>query len=108
VLGQSTAGQGVRGQATTGTGGYFSASTGTALQAEGPVRFKSSTGTRSTTVNPGQDLTATTKILVTLQGDPGGSTVIQRVAINATANTFTIYLTANSVRAVRISWFVIA
>jgi hypothetical protein len=30
------------------------------------------------------------------------------VVVNATANTFTIYLTANSVRAVKVSWFVIS
>ena len=115
VTGQSTAGQGLRGEATTGTGVYAVATTGTALRAEGAVRFKTSglatiaTGTRSVVVTPaGLDLTSSTKILALLQGDAGGSTVVQRVAINATANTFTIYLTANSVRAVRVSWFVIS
>jgi hypothetical protein len=114
VLGVATSGRAVYGAAANGTGGYFSATTGTALRAEGPVRFKTSglatiaIGTRSTTVTPGMDVTTSSKILVTLQGDAGGSTVIQRVAINATANTFTIYLTANSVRDVKVSWFVIS
>ena len=112
VTGRSTAGQGVRGQATSGIGVYATATTGTALQAEGPVRFKTSglatiaLGTRSVEVNPGTDLTALTKVLALLQGDPGGSTVVQRVAVNPTTNTFRIYLTANSVRAVKVSWFV--
>jgi hypothetical protein len=115
VVGQSTAGQGVRGEATTGTGIYAIATTGTALRAEGAVRFKTSglatiaADTRSVIVTPaGLDLTTSSKILTQLQGDAGGSTVVQRVAVNATANTFTIYLTANAVRAVKVSWFVIS
>jgi hypothetical protein len=115
VTGQTTAGRGINGIATTGVGGYFTATTGTALRAEGAVRFKTSglatiaMGSRSVTVTPaGLDVTTSSKILALLQGDAGGSTVVQRVAVNATANTFTIYLTANSVRAVKVSWFVIS
>jgi hypothetical protein len=114
VDGQATSGRGVSGTATTGTGGYFTATTGTALRAEGPVRFKTSglatitTGTRSVTVTPGLDLTSSTKILALLQGDAGGSTAVQRVAIEMVANTFTIRLTANTVRNVRVSWFAIS
>jgi hypothetical protein len=115
VTGATEAGQGVRGEATTGTGVYAIAETGTALRAEGAVRFKTSglatiaTGTRSVIVTPaGLDLTTASKILALLQGDAGGSTVVQRVAVNATTNTFTIFLTANSARAVKVSWFVIS
>jgi hypothetical protein len=114
VTGQSTAGRGVNGIATTGVGGYFTATTGSALRAEGAVRFKTSglatiaTGTRSVAVTPGIDLTGSSKILPSLQGDAGGSTTIQRVAVNTVENSFTIYLTANSVRAVKVSWFVIS
>jgi hypothetical protein len=115
VTGESTVGRGVNGIATTGVGGYFSATSGTALRAEGAVRFKTSglatiaEGARSVTVTPvGLDVTTSSKILALLQGDAGGSTTVQRVAVNATANTFTIYLTANSVRAVKVSWFVIS
>jgi hypothetical protein len=113
--GLATTGRGVHGEATTGTGVYAIATTGTALRAEGAVRFKTSglatiaAGTRSVTVTPaGLDLTTSSKVLPSLQGDAGGSTVVQRVAVNATANSFTIYLTANSVRAVKVSWFVIS
>jgi hypothetical protein len=114
VRGESLSGRGVFGQATTGIGVYATATTGTALRADGPVRFKTSglatipMGTRSVTVTPGMDMTTSSKVLPSLQGDAGGSTVIQRIAVNATANTFTIYLTANSVRAVKVSWFVIS
>jgi hypothetical protein len=114
VRGRSTSGQGVRGEATSGVGVYAIATTGLALRAEGAVRFKTSglttiaAGTRSITVDPGQDLTSATKILTTLQGDPGGTTVVQRVAVNTTTNAFTIYLTADTVRAVKVSWFVIS
>ncbi|HEV8516218.1 MAG TPA: hypothetical protein VGQ47_01105 [Candidatus Limnocylindrales bacterium] len=114
VMGQTTVGRGVQGQATSGIGGYFTATTGTALRAEGPVRFKTSglatilAGTNSVVVTPGVDLTAISKILTTLQGNPGGSTVIQRVSVDTTANTFRIYLTANSVANVKVSWFVMS
>jgi hypothetical protein len=115
VHGQATTGRGIHGQATTGTGVYAIATTGTALRAEGAVRFKTSglatiaADTRSVVVTPaGLDVTTSSKILALLQGDAGGSTTVQRVAINASANTFTIYLTANAVRAVKVSWFVIS
>jgi hypothetical protein len=115
VHGQATTGRGIHGEATTGTGVYAIATTGTALRAEGAVRFKTSglatiaAGTRSVVVTPaGLDVTTSSKILALLQGDAGGSTTVQRVAVNATANTFTIYLTANAVRAVKVSWFVIS
>ena len=88
--------------------------TGTALRTQGHVRFSSAglatiaAGTRSVTVNPGMDITASSKVLVTLQSSPGGTTTIQRVARNTTANTFTIWLTANATANTTAAWFLIS
>jgi hypothetical protein len=114
VNGLATSGRGVHGQATSGIGGYFTTTSGTALQATGPVRFSSSglatitLGSRNVTIFPGIDLTAGSKILAMLQTDPGGTTTVQRVAVDSVADSFTIYLTANAVRNVKVSWFVIS
>ena len=35
---------------------------------------------------------------------PGGTTTVHRVSVNATANTFTIFLTANSTASVKVAW----
>jgi hypothetical protein len=114
VHGASPSGRGVHGFSSSGTGVWAESTTGTAFRAEGRVRFKTSglatiaAGTKSVVVTPGIDLTTSAKILALLQGNPGGSTAVQRVAINATADTLTIYLTANSVSDVKVSWFVIS
>jgi hypothetical protein len=108
--------------AMTGVYGYGSgvgvharaASGGTAFRAEGPVRFSSAglatiaAGSRSVTVNPGLDITASSKVLGLPQTSPGGTTAIQRVFRNTTANTFTIWLTANATANTTVAWFVIS
>ena len=102
---------GVRGDADQ-IGGQFSGRI--ALQASGAVKFSSSglgtiaRGTRSKLVYPGLDLTATSKIFVTLQGSPGGTTSLQRVQINTTLNRFMPVLTANATADTRFAWFVIS
>jgi hypothetical protein len=58
-------------------------------------------------VTPGIDLTSTSTVIATLNGDAGGSTAIKRVAINATTNAFTIYLTANATASVKVAWLVL-
>jgi hypothetical protein len=115
LYGHAPSGRGVHGVSASGTAGLFQATGGgMALAVEGPVRFMSAgvatiaSATASVLVTPGVDLTDATKVLVTLQGDAGGSTVFQRVAIDPAANTFTVYLTAESLRDVPVSWFVIS
>jgi hypothetical protein len=114
VSGHATGGIGVRGFATTGKAGSFVTNSGIALHASGPVQLETSSGsaviaagTRSKTVTPGFDLTTNSKILVTLMGNPGGTTVVQRVAVNATANTFTVYLNANAANNTKFAWLVL-
>jgi hypothetical protein len=105
----------VYGQASVGVGGYFTAgAAGTALQAVGAVRFNSSgvgtiqSGTKSRKVTPGVDITASSKVLVTLMGNPGGSIVLHRVARDAANDQFTVYLTANATANTPFAWFVIS
>jgi hypothetical protein len=116
VLGKSTTGTGVRAVATTGTAIYASTSnakSGTALRTIGRVRFDNSvgiatigSGKSSITVTPGIDLSTTSAVVATLQANPSGSISVQGVLVNATANTFTIYLTATASSAMKVAWHV--
>jgi hypothetical protein len=87
--------------------------TGYALYAGGRVQFKTSgvgtisAGSDNEIVDPGVPISTTTRVLVTLHGDPGGSTVLKRVARDADADTFKVVLTGQAVNACPFSWFVI-
>ncbi len=114
VRGESDSGFGFYGRVMSGTGVYASSSSGYALRTSGRLRFEKATGfatvtagTKSIVVTPGFDLARSAKVLVTLQGNAGGLTTIHRVAINATAGTFTVYLTANARRAVNVAYLVL-
>jgi hypothetical protein len=107
--------RGVTGQSTSGVGLYGLATTGYALRTNGRVKLDKSAGsttitagTKSKTVTPGVDVTTSSVILATLQGSAGGTTNVHRVAINATANTFTIYLTANATVNVKVGWILLS
>jgi hypothetical protein len=116
VSGEATTGQGLRGQASTGTAGYFAATDllkGYAMRALGRVKLDNcagvatiALGTNNVVVTPGIDLAATSAVVATLQGTAGGTTTVHRVLVNATANTFTVYLTANSSSNVKVAWHV--
>jgi hypothetical protein len=114
VRGDTVSGFGVYGRADSGTGLYGSSASSYALHTKGRLRFDRAgsiatvaAGARSVVVTPGFDLTANTKVLATLQGSAGGVTTIHRVSVNAAADTFTIYLTANAARAVHVAYLVI-
>jgi hypothetical protein len=126
VLGQSNSGQGVLGMggpsgiAVSAFGGsiglFASASTGDYAIAvdAGRLAFGQNAGNavipasaRHVTVSPGFELTDQTRILATIvKGHPGGTTTVQRVAKNPGGGSFTIYLTANALNTVTVSWFV--
>jgi hypothetical protein len=115
VQGVATTGIGVRAAASSGVGLLASATTGYALRTDGKVKLDKSaglatiaSGTSSIAVTPGIDLTATSGVIATLNGSAGGSTAVKRVAINATTNVFTIYLTANAIANVKVAWLVIS
>lgn len=111
-------GVGVYGRATNenGVGGRFEASThaGMGLIVDGRVSFSSSgtaqiaSGQRSAVVTPGIPLAASTRVLATLQSDPGGDTiVVARVVVNAVADSFTVRLSSDAVTSCSVAWFVI-
>jgi hypothetical protein len=113
VYALATTGYAVRAEATSGVGVWGQATTGYALQTDGRVRFDKSAGkatiaagTSSVVVTPGIDLTASSAVVATLNGNAGGSTTVKRVTVNTTSNTFTIYLTANSTASVKVAWHV--
>ena len=116
VRASATTGNALMASATTGTAANLTTSglkSGTALQAIGKVRFDKSVGiatiaagTSGVTVTPGIDLTTTSAVVATLQGDAGGSTTVKRVSLNPTTDQFTIYLTANATAAVKVAWHV--
>lgn len=117
VYGEATTGAGVRGQATTGTAGYFATTdpaAGFAIQATGRVKFANCAGITTVTggsnvsavVTPGIDLATTSSVVATLLDPTGSTAVVQRVAVNATANTFRVYLTTTTISTVRVAWHV--
>lgn len=113
-VGGQSPGVAVLGNSDGGTAIYGISSTGYALRTSGRLRFDKASGSatvaagrRSVVVTPGFELAASTKVLATLQGSAGGRTTIHRVTVDATADTFTVYLTANTTRSVRVAWLVV-
>ena len=112
----TSTGIGARGHSATGTGGYFDTNgpkIGTALMVVGRARFMNCVGvatirkgTSRVTVTPGLDLVSTSAVVATLMGSAGGTTAVRYVAVNATTDTFTIYLTAKATAAVTVAWHV--
>jgi hypothetical protein len=115
VIGKSvsTLGIGVLGSSDAGTGVTATSKTGRALNAAGRVEFKTSgiatigAGATDQIVDPSVPIKAGTRILVTLLGSPGGTTVLSHVSKNTDNDTFNVVLTGPSVRACPFSWFVI-
>jgi hypothetical protein len=115
VLGKSTIGTAVRGETDSGVAVKAEATgTGRALETVGPVRFSSAgldiiaTGTNAKQVTPGVDLNSQSKVLVTLNGNPGTGISMHRVGINGTTDQFTVFLTGNATADAKFSWFVIS
>jgi hypothetical protein len=115
VYGKSASGlgAGVFGVCDAGIGVAAISQTGFALYAGGRVLFKTSgigtiaAGSASVVVTPGVPIGDGTRILVTLHGDAGGSTVLKRVSRNTAAGTFKVILTAVSANPCAFSWFLI-
>lgn len=88
--------------------------TGRALEATGPVKFSTSgvdliaSGTANKVVTPGVDLGPQSKVLITLNGNPGAGVTLHRVLINGTTDTFTVFLTEPAAADTRFCWFVLS
>jgi hypothetical protein len=115
VMGRNADGTAIDGETIDGIAIKIAATgNGTALEAMGPVKFSSAgldtiaTGTNAKQVAPGVDLNSQSKVLVTLNGNPGAGISVQRVGINGTTNQFTVFLTANATADAKFSWFVIS
>jgi hypothetical protein len=109
----STLGIGVLGRCDSGTGVSAVSKTGYALNAAGRVQFKTSgigtvaSGSTNSVIDPGVPMSDATRVLVTIHGDPGGSTVLKRVVRNVGDDTFKVVLTAPASNGCDFSWFVI-
>lgn len=116
VYGEATTGYGVRGFAEGGTALYGATGgpkKGYGLRALGRIRFDHcagiatiGAGTKSVSIAPGTDLASTSAVTATLMGSAGGTTTVHRCVVNATTDTFTIYLTANATQNVKVAWHV--
>ena len=114
VYGEASNGQGVRGYSASGAALYGSTSgakAGYALRTDGRVRFDKSAGLatvtsghKTVTVTPGIDLTSTSAVVATLQGNPSGTIAVQAVAVDPSADTFTIYLNATAASDLKVAW----
>jgi len=108
VIGVADSPQGI-GVAAVGADGD-----GVAFQALGRVRFSTSgiatvaKGSKQVLVNPGIPVTAASRIICTLESNPGGTTTVQRVSKNTSADVFTIILTAKATVATKVGWFLIS
>jgi hypothetical protein len=119
ISGLSGDGIGVHGRSDHGTGikaeaGPHVQSEGTAFEAVGPVKFSTSglaavgASTDRVTVNPGVPISPQSKVLAMLQGNSGSKAMVEHIEVDPAADTFEIFLTKPSIRAVQVSWFLIS
>jgi hypothetical protein len=121
--------KGVAGHSSTGIGVHGTTEVGTGVKAEvifdipediaafeavGPVRFSTSglaavpSSTDRVTVNPGVLVGTQSKVLATLQGNPGNKAMVEHVELNPDADTFQIVLSRAPTRPIQVAWFLIS
>ena len=112
VIGESPAGQGVRGETTTGAALFGTAGSGYAIRGNGRLRFDRVSGSvgipagsRSVTLSPGVDVTSDTFVLLTPKVNIGGRSLW--FTTNASANTFTIRMSASRTTRTPIAWLLV-
>jgi hypothetical protein len=115
VMGVSSDGIALRGETADGTALKVEATgAGRALEADGPVKFSTSgvgtiaSGTANKQVTPGVDLGPQSKLIVTLNGNPGTGITLWRAVINGSTDTFTVFLTGPAAADTRFCWFVLS
>jgi hypothetical protein len=116
VFGEAISGTGVEGYTATGTGVLAVASdSGTALQTQGPVSFSTSgltpiaVGGKSKQIAPITDITASSKILCTVESNQA-TLFVRRITKNAGTDTFTVFLSEPVAvgKYAKVAWFVLA
>ena len=118
VEGKSLTGPGVSGQTNDGVavhGGVFTGGSGVALQTDGPVIFSSAgrgnlVGGRAK-VTPGVALDSSSRVLITLMGNPGAQALVPYVEVNpgpAGTGFFRVRAPGARVTAVPFAYFVIS
>ena len=112
VIGESPAGQGVRGETTTGAAIFGTAGSGYAIRGSGRLRFDRVSGSvgipagsKSVTLSPGVDVTSNTFVLLTPKVNIGGRSLW--FTTNASANTFTIRMSASRTARTPIAWLLV-
>ncbi|HEV8554891.1 MAG TPA: hypothetical protein VGR06_00650 [Actinophytocola sp.] len=115
VMGRSPTGTALDGETADGVAlKAVATGTGRALQASGPVTFSTSgvgtipSGFAQKQITPGVDLGPQSKVLITLNGNPGAGITLHRVLINGTTDIFTVFLTGPATVDTRFCWFVIS
>lgn len=112
VIGESPAGQGVRGESGTGVGVFASSTSGYALRTSGRIRADSvsgvatiTAGSTSRTVSPGVNVTSASFVLLTPRANIGSRALW--FTTNATANTFTIRMSASRSSSTKVAWLLL-
>jgi hypothetical protein len=118
VIGASTR-VGVFGTAAGGVdrpsvAGQFISTDGYALRTRGRLDLEQvsgvariAKGARSVTVTPGVPITASTKVLTTLQSTAGGTTTVHRISRSFTTGTIRIHLTAAATQQCHVAWLIL-
>jgi hypothetical protein len=114
VYGKNDKGRAVTGQTKSGAALTGLTETGVALRTSGRVKLEKVTGVatvrafaNTVTVALSVDLNDTSICLATLNGDPGGGIVIQRVDLDRSGNRITIVLSGFAWHDVPVAWLVI-
>ena len=112
VIGKSPAGQGVRGETTTGAALFGTAGSGYAIRGSGRLRFDRVSGSvgipagsKSVTLSPGVDVNSRTFVLLSPKVNIG--TRALWFTTNASANTFTIRMSASRSTRTPIAWLLV-
>jgi hypothetical protein len=117
VSGRAIHGTGVHGFSATKTGGLFVSVVGNGLEVVGKVSLNRSgivtipSGSRTLLVDPGPNpefgMSDNTKVMVTLQSNPGAGVFLKHVTRDTFADTFTIVLNKAATADTTVAWLML-
>ena len=105
---------GVLGTSADGIAVSAQSANGVALDVQGAALFSTAglatiaKGDASVVVTPGVAITEDSKVLATLQSDPGGNTAVHRVERDPVTDTVTVHLNSPAAKECEVAWFVIS